>query len=127
MSFRFTIDGIDDFRDLPSNIAAQAGPLTKAAAERAKAAVVAAYPRVTGRLQDGVIIVPAASFTEAVQGYYVITTAHHATPYEFGSTKHNIRPRPTFLPIMKRERQAHVNGLVEIVKGAGFIVTGDDT
>jgi hypothetical protein len=121
------IEGINDFREIPERLSAAAGPLTKAAAERAKAAIVAAYHEITGELRAGVIIVPASTFNKAVEAYYVITTAYHAIPWEFGSQRWNRRPRPTFLPITKRERSAQTKAVVELVRAEGFTVTGDDT
>ena len=122
MANKLDIGGIEDFVELPREISAQAAPVTKAGAERGREQVRRAYPRITGRLQDGVIVKAANS--DAVIEYDVESTAPYAMHYEFGT--HHQRARPTFVPITNRERSAHVKAVVGIVRNAGITVTGED-
>jgi HK97 gp10 family phage protein len=123
MANKLEIGGIEDFVALPREISAAAGPVTKAGAERAREQVRRAYPRVTGQLQDGVVVKARAN-SEAVTEHDVESTAPHAMYYEFGT--HRQRARPTFVPITNRERSAHVKAVVGIVRAAGVTVTGED-
>jgi HK97 gp10 family phage protein len=123
MANKLEIGGIEDFVELPREISAAAAPVTKAGAERGREAVRKAYPRITGRLQDGVIVKARAN-SDAVIAYDVESTAPYAMHYEFGT--HHQRARPTFVPITNRERSAHVKAVVGIVRNAGITVTGED-
>jgi hypothetical protein len=122
MANQLIIGGIEDFVVLPREISSAAAPVTKAGAERARDQVRRAYPRITGRLQDGVVVTTDAN-TEAVIAYDVESTAPYAMHYEFGT--HRQRARPTFVPITNRERRAHVKAVVGIVRTAGVTVTGE--
>ena len=122
MANKLVIGGIEDFVELPREITAQTVPLTKAAAERGRDLVRRAYPRITGRLQDGVVV-KSLSGDAAVAAYDVQSTAPYALHYEFGT--HRQRARPTFVPITQRERRAHVKAVIGIVRNAGLTVTGE--
>jgi hypothetical protein len=123
MASKLMIGGSEDFADTTREISAEAGPTTKEAAEHGRELVRSAYPRVTGRLQDGVVV-KARAGSAAVTAYDVESTAPYAMHYEFGT--HHQRARPTFVPILNRERRAHVKAMVGILKSAGLTVTGDD-
>lgn len=123
MASKLIIGGSEDFADTARDISGLAAPATKEGAEHGRELVRSAYPRITGRLQDGVVVKQWAG-SAAVTAYDVESTAPYAMHYEFGT--HHQRARPTFVPILNRERRAHVKAMVGILKAAGLAVTGDD-
>lgn len=121
---KIVIGGIEEFAAMPREIEAKAAPLTKEGAETARERIRAAYPRITGRLQDGVVVKAGRSGSGVTQ-HLVTSTAPYAMHYEFG-TVHQ-RARPTFYPIARREQKATTKEVVTIVRAVpGFTVTGDD-
>ena len=97
-------------------------PILSAAADRAKAALLAAYPSVTGNLRAGVAIIQRVG--RGIAAVMTLTSASpHAHLYEFG-TVHQ-RPRPTFLPITGRERRDATMDVAAAVRAQGLDVRGD--
>jgi hypothetical protein len=125
MANKLTIGGLGEWLELPRELRAAADPVIKRFADDARADVKAAYPRITGALQDGVVLVETPSGDPAITNYIVKSTAPHAAPYEWGSQVHGMRAHPTFLPITNRARHAATAAVIEIVRAAGFMVTGD--
>jgi len=123
MGNKLIIGGAEDFANTAREITDKAAPLTKAGADDARKRVRSAYPRVTGRLQDGVVVERRAS-PAGVTVYDVSSTAPYASFYEFGT--HHQRARPTFVPITNRERRDTTKAVVDVVKAAGLTVTGDE-
>jgi hypothetical protein len=55
----------------------------------------------------------------------VASTTVYAPAYEFGTQRFKQRAHPTFLPITYEERDKTTARIVEVVKAAGFTVTGE--
>jgi len=125
MANKLVIGGLGEWLELPRELRAAADPVIKRFAEGARADVKAAYPRISGELQDGVVLVEAPGNDPGITTYTVKSTAPHAAPYEWGSQLHGMRAHPTFLPITNQARHASTRAVIEIVKAAGFTVTGD--
>jgi hypothetical protein len=125
MANRLVIEGIDAWKDLPDQLTRQGEAEAEAAAEAAKDAVVRAYPRVTGRLQDGVIVQKGRSWTGGVI-YWVKSTAPYAEIYEWGAASGNGQAaKSTFIPITNDGIRELKRELVAVVEAAGFQVIGD--
>lgn len=119
-------------RNLPHELADEAGDIVTGAAESAKSEIVAAYPEVTGNLKRGVTVKHERSAFGVTA--IVKSNAQHSHLYEFGTQVRNtsiganrgaMRPRPTFIPAVQKHRRAMTNALIGLLKRAGFQVTGD--
>ena len=123
---RLVITGIEDYRNIPRELASAADPIIRAGADRARAKVQAAYPVVTGRLRRGVVVETRGTSDAGVADAVVRSTAPYAEIFEFGSQRAGgQRARSTFLPITATERHATTRAIVALVKAAGFTVTGE--
>ena len=123
-------------RNLPAELAADASQIVQRRAENVATSVKAAYPSRTGNLRAGV------KLTHVDQGKYsagviVKSSAKHAWLYEYGSetrtytTIHGVKhptgkmpPRPTFVPIVQRQRRAMWEDLAGLLREHGLLVTG---
>lgn len=122
---KLVIEGIEDFRILPRELAAAAQPLVKDGAERAAARVRSAYTVITGRLRAGVKVITGRTSDPALVDYVVLSTTIYAPAYEHGTKRFNQRAHPTFWPITYEERDKTTAKIVQVVKAAGFTVTGE--
>jgi phage gpG-like protein len=123
---RIVITGIEDFKRLPRELRDSAAPIVRAGAEEAVARVRSAYPRITGRLQDGVRLRPRSASDPAEVVYTVESTAPYALIYEFGAASgKGQRARPTFLPITGRSRRETTDDVIDLVEQAGLTVRGN--
>jgi hypothetical protein len=117
-------------RELPHELTKEASDIVNETADRAKTDIVAAYPEVTGALKRGV---KRGNITKAfVAGAIVVSTAPHANIFEHGSQTRKtasgapnpLPPGRVFVPIVVRARRAMQNKLVDLVRKAGFVVSG---
>lgn len=137
MPTKLHLEGLTELRqalrDLPSDLTDDASVIVQAHADDAATQIRAVYEdhRVTGHLAAGVTVdrSHSAFTTRAI----VKSKAKHAHLFEFGSQlrKHDngksvgvMPPRPTVIPIAIRKRAQMVRVLIDLVKRAGFTVTG---
>jgi hypothetical protein len=106
---------------LPATLRAGSAPILQRHARDAAAAVVRAYPEVTGTLKAGVKVIERQARGIATL-YTVATTARHAHFVEFGTVR--TRAQPIFLPITARERRASVVAVAAGVEAEGLEVRG---
>jgi HK97 gp10 family phage protein len=111
---------------MPRELADAVQPIVQAGAEHAAARVKSAYPHKTGQLRDGVKVSRRATSDPALVDYVVASTTIYAAAYEFGTQRFKQRAHPTFLPITYEERDKTTATIVDVVRAAGFTVTGDD-
>lgn len=132
------LDGLSELRaalrQLPAGLAKDGADRVEAATERARAALVRTYPHGdTGKLRAGVRSKIERSGV-AVVGT-VISSSPHAHLWEFGTQNRHTRQgwnrgrspshhREGLVPIAQRERRAMNGELVDIVRQAGFEVSG---
>jgi len=125
MPNRIQLSGFDELRaelaTLPTDARDDAAPIEESHARRAAAAVVAAYPHVTGALRAGVAVLRAGARGIAVR-FRVVSSAPHAHLYEFGT--YRTRPHAIFLPLTEHERRASVIAVAAMVEAKGLKVTG---
>lgn len=119
-------------RDMPRELAEEAGGIVTGAAEQAKLEIVSAYPEVTGNLKRGVTVKQERSAFGATA--IVKSNAKHSHLYEYGSQVRNtsiganrgaMPARPTFIPVVVRRRRSMNEALIGLLKRAGFQVSGD--
>ena len=122
---KLVIEGIEDYRIMPRTLAAAVQPIVKDGAERSAARVRAAYPVITGRLRAGVKVTARTTSDPALVDYEVSNRVIYAPAYEFGTERFKQRAHPTFLPITYEDRNKTTARIVEVVKAAGFTVTGE--
>ena len=145
MGVKVTLDGLDELRaalrQLPKALADEASVIIDRRAQNAAAAIRAAYKKgKTGNLKNRVTVSIVRGSVSAAAT--VRSNAPHAALYEFGTGSLNVAhpssnrrtgkganrgsspPHPTVIPIAQRERRAMNQELVELVKRAGFEVTG---
>lgn len=135
---RLELTGLSELRaalrQLPDDLAKNGGDRVEAATERARSALVQAYPRGdTGKLRAGV-----RSKIER-SGVAVVGTVNSSSPHahlwEWGTQNRHTRQgwnrgrspshqREGLIPIAQRERRTMNGELVEIVRQAGFEVSG---
>jgi hypothetical protein len=118
-------------RSLPADLARQGGTIVAASTASAGAAVVAAYPEVSGNLKSHVkVTVEQTQFGTIGR---VRSTAKHAFIFENGtqtrqtSLGHNrgaMPPGNVFVPTVVRTRRAMVQQLIQLVNDQGLRVTG---
>jgi Bacteriophage HK97-gp10, putative tail-component len=106
---------------LPETLNRDSEPILLRYARATQALVVAAYPRVTGRLRDGVRVVERTARGLATL-YTLVTSAPYAHIFEFGSVHQ--RPRATFLPISETGRRQAVVAVAGMVESKGLVVRG---
>ena len=134
---KLVFEGLDGLRQalrqLPAELAAEAGPIVERRAHNTAAAVRAEYAahRVSGNLASRVTVSleqPRFGASSTVR-----SAAPHAALFEFGTQlrrtasgagRGSAPPHPTVIPIAIRERRAMTAELIELVKRAGFEVTG---
>ena len=127
MANRLTIEGLDEFTQLPRELRQAADPIVREHAERAQRRVKEKYPRITGTLQDGVVMNALATGDPYTTAYVVASTAVYAPAYEFGrQTDQPRKARPTFLPITREEQRAKTKAVAGMIRAQGFVVTGED-
>jgi len=145
MSNRLVLDGLEqllrDLQQLPGHLRDDAAPIIHGAAAGALAEVKAQYPTgPRGRLRQGLKIVQRT--TEAGAAGIVTSTAPHAWIFEngtqaryvttlpsgraknFGSRRGAMAPGRVFIPIVARRRREMYVALADVVRRAGFQVTG---
>lgn len=123
-------------RSLPADLAHEAGQIVQRAAEEAKAQIENAYPEgPTGNLKRGVTIAHEQAGPFAAVSI-VRSRARHAWMYEHGTvprhTSHGAnrgrmpKPPPSrqMIPIVVRARARMTNALMDLVRRAGFQVSG---
>ena len=144
-SNKITLDGLDELRQylrkLPEALAEEAASIIDRRAQNAAASIRTAYKQgETGNLRSRVTVKVVRS--RAAVAAVVRSAAPHAALYEFGTGSLNVAhpgknrqtakganrgsspPHPTVIPIAQRERRAMNLELVDVVKRAGFDVTG---
>jgi hypothetical protein len=124
---RMTIEGLDEFTQLPRHLRELSDPIVRSHAERAYTDVRSAYKVITGTLRDGVVMNALATGDPYTSAYVVASTAEYAPAYEFGrQTDKARRGRPTFIPITQREQSAKSRAVAAMLREQGFVVTGED-
>jgi hypothetical protein len=135
MSSKLVLEGLDGFRaalrQLPQELAQEAGDIVSGAATTAGEQIQRAYGEKTGRLRRGVKVTQ----EQAQFGARAIvrSTAPHASIYEYGTKQRrnskgaNRGTMPAFhaaIPIIVGARKSMVSKLVQLVRRAGFQVEG---
>jgi hypothetical protein len=129
-------EGMDEFRaalrQLPEELTAEAATIVYDTGDRAAAAIVAAYPRVSGKLKEGVRVRQNPYSRFGVQSI-VENTAKLARIFERGSeARHTAlganRGRmpvgKVFVPIMERERRTmYYDKLTALLERHGLTAT----
>jgi hypothetical protein len=136
---RLILDGLDafraDLRRLPQALAQEGARIVGAAADRAAAALVAAYPARTGNLRHGV----RATHRQTAHGAesVVQSRSRHAHLYAYGTQLRRTArgwsrgamppapPRAQLGRIARRERTAMVTALTALLRRQGLEVRGD--
>jgi hypothetical protein len=118
---------------LPATLTAEAGAILLAAAQEAKAAIVAAYPERTGNLRRGVVVAPVRGRVFA--GARLRQRAPHGWLYEYGTkvrtnragqNRGRMQERPTFWPIAEAyQRTAYAAVIDRLYAHGATQVTGD--
>lgn len=137
MSNKFQLGGFEELkaqlRALPTHLASEAEGIVVGHANAAAGQLRSEYPEgPTGNLKRGV---KADRVTQSGAGARarVRSTARHAHLYEYGTqARHTsegwnrgaMPPRPTFVPVVVRERRAMVDDLIHMVEREGLTVTG---
>lgn len=107
----------------PTASAQHAAGILETHATRAQAAIVAAYPVITGEMREKVVVKPRRSFRSLARvAYDLISGAFYARFYEFG-TVHQ-RARPIFFPTTSAGKRAATADVVAYVETQGIRVTG---
>ena len=135
-SNRLELRGLDEFREalrnLPEDLAREAGAIVLAQAEMAKDQIQRAYPEKTGRLKGGITVNRESDRSGARA--IVRSRAPHAHLHEYGSKPRrtdagaNRGAMPTaaegerMIPIVMRRRRAMVAALIDLVRRMGFQV-----
>lgn len=125
---------LEQLRDLPDHLAAEAGSIVQGAADNAMSAMAAAYAQhvVSGKLERSLKKTEQAIGRYGV-AYQVKNTAPHAWMYENGTiARHNKKganrgaapPRHAFVPNAERSRAAMYQQLRAMLEREGFTVTG---
>lgn len=117
-------------RALPDELAAEAGPLVRQAAEEAAADIRASYPRRTGDLADHVIVADQAGGRYGVVAK-VENTSPHAWLFELGSqarhtkigaNKGSMPPGHVFVPRMMKHRRRLLEKIRGLMQSRGLVV-----
>jgi hypothetical protein len=127
MASTLRLGGFDEFLTdlarLAPDLAAAAAPLARTIAEQSATQIRAAYPVRTGALRASVTVAREPSSSPA----RVYTAVRVGVPYaehvEFGTAR--TPPRPAFIPITRRGREAFVRAVIAEVRDRGFTVTGE--
>ena len=122
-------------RNLPADLAAEAGPIVLAHAHDADRQTEAAYPTgPTGHLKSGVRTTVESSSRFGASAT-VKSTARHASLFEKGTGPRRTRsganrgrmpvapPNEQMIPIVIRARRRMVMALIQMVQRAGLVVT----
>jgi hypothetical protein len=138
-SNRLVMEGLNELREqlrnLPEDLAREAGVIVLAQAEMAKDQIQRAYPEKTGRLRGGITVTREA-LDRGGAAAIVRSRAPHAHLHEYGT-----QPRRTnkganrgfmpkadegerMIPIIVRRRRAMVEALIAMVRRAGLTVEG---
>lgn len=137
MSSRFEFRGLDELkrelRELPAELAAEAGHIVEVAADGAAADIKAEYGRHvrTGNLRDHVTVVKEISPVSAKA--IVKSTARHAQLFEFGTqarhtdigaNRGSMPAGNVFVPRIVRARRRMYQELAALLQRAGLQVRG---
>lgn len=137
MSAALKFQGIDELRaalrQLPAELAGEAGHILEAEGNAAGVAIRSGYSahRVTGNLRDHVSVVHEHSAVAAKT--VVKSTARHAHLFEFGTQTRQTRnganrgampPGHVFVPAMVRARRRMFEQLADLLRRAGLQVRG---
>lgn len=138
MAMRLRWSGLEELkaalRTLPRDLAEDAKPIVQRNVETARDLVIDAYPEgPTGNLKGRVFI--ARSDVGAFGSAFTLkSAAPHAHLYEYGSemrrtsggaSRGRMPGRPTFVPIVARQRLQMYRELAEMMRAKGLRVTGD--
>lgn len=138
MPVRLQMDGLAEFRDalrqLPDDLAQEAGAIVSAHAEDAERRIERAYPEgPTGNLRRGVTV-SQGQHSRFGASAIVRSRAKHASLWEKGTKMRRTRtgqsrgamPQPPesnrMIPIVIRVRAQMVRSLIALVRRAGFVV-----
>jgi Bacteriophage HK97-gp10, putative tail-component len=138
MGVKLEWDGLKELkqvlRSLPDDLAKEAGRYVQFHAQAAAGAVRRGYPRVTGNLQDGVVVEQTDGGRYGAKAI-VKSKAPHAYIYEFGTearhyytstgTKKSVGRMPAghvFIPRVQEQRRRLMDDLSEMVIRAGLMV-----
>jgi len=129
MSATLELRGLQEFKaalmELPTYLGARAAPMVVQHGREAQAAIVAAYPEVTGNLRRGVRLTVLASGPHGAS-VRVASTAPHAWLYEHGRCRWGqVSNPPAFvlIPTMERTRRALYAQLGALMRNAGLTVS----
>lgn len=135
MPSQFRIDGLDDLkaalRRLPHELTAEASEIVIANAQKAKADIIAAYPRRTGNLKNHVSVTTVSSTYST--GAIVKNTAKHAWLFEngtqarhtdIGANRGSMPAGHVFVPIVIRQRRVMYERLRALLVEHGLSVSG---
>lgn len=119
-------------RDLPEHLRDEARDIVLNRAETARAAVDAAYPERTGRLKRGLTL--KTEYSAFGVSVLLRNRAPHAHLFEYGTqarhtsigaNRGSMPARPTFIPIVSRQRRAMYEELIELLRREGLTVMGN--
>ena len=136
MPTTLTIAGLQELRlqlrNLPKHLAQEAQGIVTSHAEAAADKIRNAYPIVTGNLKKGVKV-DRVTKSEAGAAARVRSTSRHSHLFEYGTQARHTKiganrgampAKPTFIPIVTRERREMVEDLIGLVQSEGLTVTG---
>lgn len=121
---------VKELRAEPRSLAQASAPLVLRAADQAADEIRNAYPIGPprkqnnfhpGNLKAGVRVRPTKG-DPAVSSGVLVSSAHHAHLYEYGT--HVAEGKPTFWPIANRYQQQLKADLIALVESRGYTVTG---
>jgi len=126
MPAELKLTGFDEFivdlARLAPEFAAETARLEQTITEETAETLRAAYPVVSGELRDSVRVEPGDSRSPERVFTRVAVTAPYATFFEFGTAR--TTPHPTFVPIVRRGREAFLKAVIALVRGQGLKVSG---
>jgi len=114
---------LDELRRLTPDLTADAVTLERTIAEQTAEQLRAALPVVTGRLRASVQVQRESSVSPARVFTRIAITAPYAEHVEYGTSR--VPPRPVFVPITRRGREAFAKAVSAAVKATGLHVTGE--
>jgi HK97 gp10 family phage protein len=127
MATELKLTGVDELlaelARLAPDLTAEASTLERTIAEQTAEQLRAALPVVTGRLRASVQVQRESSTSPARVFTRIAVTAPYAEHVEYGT--HRTPPRPVFVPITRRGREAFAKAVSAAVKATGLKVTGE--
>jgi len=114
---------LDELRRVTPDLTADAAARQRTTAEQMAEQLRAALPVVTGRLRASVVVQHESSTSPARVFTRIAVTAPYAEHVEYGTAR--VPPRPVFVPVSRRGREAFAKAVLERVRDTGLHVTGE--